>query len=98
MSSLLNKLSDHPNATSDPNVNPSKGVDGASAALRDDNDPNKSDTANWIAKGQGGERKFGNDEYAVKAGSMSAADTSASAQGSLPSSEKVRELEESVKR
>ena len=98
MSSLLNKLSDHPNSSADPAVNPSKGVDGAQAALRDDNDRGKSDTQNWIAKGQGGERKFGDDESATKAGTMSAPDTSAPAQDSLPSQEKVRELEQSVKR
>jgi hypothetical protein len=98
MSSLLNKLADHPHATSDPNVNPSKGVDGTPAAIKDDNDPNRDDTQNWIAKGQGGEWKFGNDENAVKAGSMSAPDTSVPVQENLPSQQKMRELEESVRK
>jgi hypothetical protein len=95
MSSLLHKLSDHPNASSDPSINPSKGVTGASASVQDDNDPERSETSNWIAKGQGSER---DDEYQVKAGSMSAADTSVPAQENLPSREKLRELEGSVKR
>jgi hypothetical protein len=69
--SLLNKLADHPQATADPTANPAKGVDGASGAIRDDNDPARSETQNWIAKGQGGERKFGNDEHQVRAGSLS---------------------------
>jgi len=93
MSSLLNKLSDHPNATADPNVNPCKGVDGAPAAIRDDNDPNKSDTQNWIAKGQGGERDA---EYGIKAGSVTSPDTTVPAQDSLPSKEKIKELERSL--
>lgn len=97
MSSLFNKLADHPQATSDPTVDPTKGVDGASGAIRDDNDPDRSETQNWIAKGQGGERKFG-DEYQVKAGRMSSPDTSTPAQSVLPSQERVRELEESLKR
>jgi hypothetical protein len=84
MSSFLAKLADHPNATADPTTNPSKGVTGASAAVRDDNDPTRSVTQNWVAKGQGGERS---DEYAVRAGSMSAPDTTSPANSGLPSQE-----------
>jgi hypothetical protein len=98
MSSLLSKLADHPNATSDPATNPSKGVTGAPAAVPDDNDPTRSSPANWVAKGQGGERKFGNDEYQAKAGSMSSPDTAVPAQETLPSPERMRELEASVRR
>lgn len=98
MSSLLNKLADHPQATADPTVNPAKGVDGASGAIRDDNDPARSETQNWIAKGQGGERTFGNDEHQVRAGSLSSPDTSTPAHTALPTPERVRELEASLKR
>jgi hypothetical protein len=82
-------LPHHPNATSDPNVNPSEDVDGAPATVKDDNDPNRhdpnrDDMQSWVAKGQGGERKFGNDENAVKAGSMSAPGASMPAQSNLP--------------
>lgn len=52
----------------------------------------------WVAKGQGGERKSGNDENAVKAGSMSAPGASIPAQSNLPNQEKMRELEEGLER
>src|SRR5438067_10617267 len=98
MSSILNKLADHPHASSDPDVNPNRGVDGAPAAVRDDNDASRSQPQNWIEKGQGGERKFGDDEYQVQAGNASAADTTVPAQLSMNSSESGRESGDGFRR
>lgn len=49
----------------------------------DGSDPRKSETENWIAKGQGGDRS---DDHGIRAGSLTSADTSSSL-----SNPKVRE-------
>lgn len=73
------KLSDHPNASSNPNTNPTSGTQDVNQG----NDPNKTDVENWIQKGQGVGGPHGNSKPPIRAGSLTSDDTTAPATGML---------------
>jgi len=73
------KLSDHPNASSDPNINPTSGTQDVNQG----NDPDKTDVENWIQKGQGVGGLHGDSKPPIRAGSLTSDDTTAPATGML---------------
>lgn len=78
MSGVLNKikntLSDHPNASSDPNVNPNSGAKPG----HNEYDPALSDVQNNIRSGQGHSHP---DEQKYRAGSLTSEDATSTATG-----------------
>jgi len=73
MDKISAKLSDHPNAVSDPNINPNSGAQDVNSGL----DPNQSEASNNIKSGQGSHRK---DTPDVRAGSVTSNDVTTPAQ------------------
>lgn len=75
LSKIAAKMSDHPNASADSNVNPTSGTQDVNMG----NDPNKTDIENYIATGQGVGGLKGDSVPAVRAGSLTSDDTTAPA-------------------
>jgi hypothetical protein len=80
---MVAKMADHPNASSDRNVNPSSGIQDVNQG----NDPEKTDIQNWIQKGQGVGGLNGDSKPAIQAGSLTSDDTTAPATGMLDKKE-----------
>lgn len=93
---VVEKMSDHPAAHTADENHPRASVSGVQEVNQGD-DPNKTETENWIAKGMGGERA-GEENNKIRAGSLTNADTAAAvADGRVfPSTDRHQELRDSV--